>query len=329
MKIQKMKPPIRKSPATIALCALCALCAAMLAAGCTQDESLAAAAAGGVAPGQVPLAIMSADVQTEVTVTRASTALGAGSSIGVFLNNASGVTSYTAKNNVRYNCAGAAWNPESEPARIYLTSDNADVCAYYPYRADVTDATRVSLVPRVLADGEAPLAYAANLTVNADNKNVTFSMTQACSWLVIDFTRGDVPDDITLSEFSLINGGLYKAAQLDVTTGGTSSFTAADGGTLTFTGDIALAKNSTVTRSLSMVPSPSLVGGLKVSVKVKEYGGKVLSTTLGGITALARGTKYKITLTVDGTKLEATSVEVLPWTASTVNNGGNPWIPLP
>lgn len=328
MKIQKMKPPIRKSPATIALCALCVLCAAMLAAGCTQDEPLAAVAGGG-APGQVPLAIMSADVQTEVTVTRASTALGAGSSIGVFLNNASGVTSYTAKNNVRYNCASTAWNPESEPARIYLTSDNADVCAYYPYRADVTDATRVSLVPRVLADGEAPLAYAANLTVNADNKNVTFSMTQACSWLVIDFTRGDVPDDITLSEFSLINGGLYKAAQLDVTTGGTSSFTAADGGTLTFTGDIALAKNSTVTRSLSMVPSPLLVGGLKVSMKVKEYGNKVLSTTLADLTALARGTKYKVTLTVDGTKLEATSVEVLPWTASTVNNGGNPWIPLP
>ena len=78
-----------------------------------------------------------------------------------------------------------------------------------------------------------------------------------------------------------------------------------------------------------MVPSPSLGTGLKVSVKVKEYGGKVLSTTLGGITALARGTKYKITLTVDGTGLAVTSVEVLPWTASTVNNGGNPWIPLP
>lgn len=317
MKIQMKYPVI----------AFSLFCAAVLAAGCSQDEAVPSPAGGNLA--QVPLAITSAGLQTEVTVTRASTQLGAGASIGVFLDNAAGVSSYTAKNNVQYDCGGVAWNPVSEAMRIYLTSDDANVCAYYPYRADVTDATRVSLAPHILVDGEASLAYAAYRMANADNKNVTFSMTQACSCLVIDFKRDNTKDAITLSEFSLINSGLYKESLLNITDGSTTSNTPADAGTITFTGDIALAKNSTVTRSLAMPPSASLSGGLKVSMKVKEYGNKVLSTTLTGLTALQRGFKYAVTLTVNGTDLGVSSVEVLPWTESTINNGGNPFVPLP
>lgn len=302
------------------------ICAAMLTTGCSQDEALTSPA--GTSPGQVPLTITSVGLQTEVTVTRASTQLGAGASIGVFLDNVAGSSSYTKKYNMRYDCGGAAWNPAAEAARIYLTSDNADVCAYYPYRSDIYN-NPVSLAPRILADGEAPLAYATKRTVNLDNKNVTFSMTQACSWLVINFKRGDLKDDITLSEFSLTNSGLYKESLLNIPDGSITNATSADAGTITFTGDIALAKNSTVIRSISLPPSPSLSGGLKVSVKIKEYGNKVLSTTLTGLTALTRGYKYAVTLTVDGTDLHFTSVEVLPWTETTVNNDGSPLEPLP
>lgn len=309
-----------KCPA-IAFC----ICAAMLATGCSQDEALTSPA-GGIGR-QVPLTITSAALQTEVTATRASTQLGAGATIGVFLDNVAGSSSYTRMYNVPYSCGGAAWSPGTEAARIYLTSDDANVCAYYPYRNNIYNNI-LSLAPRLLADGEAPLAYATYKTVNADNKNVTFSMTQACSWLVIAFKRGNTKDDITLSEFSLTNSGLYKESVLNITDGSTTN-TAADGGKVTFTGDIALPKNSTVTRNLSMPPSSALTGGLKVSVKVKEYGNKVLSTTLTGLTALARGYKYAVTLTVDGSELGISSVEVLPWTTTTVNNGGSPWVPLP
>lgn len=314
MKIQ-MKCP------AIAFC----ICAAMLATGCSQDEALTSPA-GGIGR-QVPLTITSAALQTEVTATRASTQLGAGATIGVFLDNVAGSSSYTRMYNVPYSCGGAAWSPGTEAARIYLTSDDANVCAYYPYRNNIYNNI-LSLAPRLLADGEAPLAYATYKTVNADNKNVTFSMTQACSWLVIAFKRGNTKDDITLSEFSLTNSGLYKESVLNITDGSTTD-TAADGGKVTFTGDIALPKNSTVTRNLSMPSSSALTGGLKVSVKVKEYGNKVLSTTLTGLTALARGYKYAVTLTVDGSELGISSVEVLPWTTTTVNNGGSPWVPLP
>ena len=237
----------RKSKQITALILAC-----LLAAGCTQADMMTGD--GGTCPtGRVPLAIGSADVQTGVPDTRAAQTLGAGASIGVFLNNASGVTSYTPMKNVRYDCVSTAWNPVTESVRIYLTSDKADVCAYYPYDTSVTGASAVSLTPRILADGISPLAYATNQTVDADNKNVTFSMTQACSWLVIDFKRGNIKDDITLSEFSLTNSGLYKEYVLNITDGSTTN-TAADGGTVTFSGDIALPQNSTVTRSLSMPP---------------------------------------------------------------------------
>ena len=304
-----------------------ACCVMMLTAGCSQTEAISSSYADENNT-RVPLTIASAELQTEVTTTRAFTALGTGASIGVVLGNVIEGKFETTHSNVRYNYGSTKWIPESELVRIYVTSPDAYVCAYYPYNAAANDAPKVSLVPCVLADGEAPLAYATIQNTNAGHKEMSFSMTQACSWLVIDFKRGNTKDDITLSEFSLTNSGLYKESVLNITDGSSAGNTVADGGTLTFTGDIALPKNSTATRNISMPPSPTLTGGVKVSVKVKEYGNKVLSTTLTGLTALARGYKYALTITVDGDGLGVSSVEILPWTESTVNNGGSPWIPL-
>lgn len=303
-----------------------ACCVMMLTAGCSQNEVISSYADENNT--RVPLTIASAELQTEVTTTRAFTALGTGASIGVVLGNVIEGKFETTHSNVRYNYGSTKWVPNLELERIYVTSPDAYVCAYYPYNAAVTDAPKVSLAPRILADGEIPLAYATIQSTNGGHQEISFSMTQACSWLVIDFKRGNTKDDITLSEFSLTNSGLYKEFVLNITDG-SSTNTAADGGMVTFTGDIALPKNSTATRSLSMPPSPTLSGGLKVSVKVKEYGNKVLSTTLTGLTALERGYKYALTITVDGDGLGVSSVEILPWTESTVNNGGSPFIPLP
>lgn len=303
--------------------------ACLLAAGCSQEDALPGKEDGA----RVPLTITSASMETEVSVTRAGTTpLGAGATIGVFLDNAVGATSYSRKYNVRYNCGGAAWNPSSEDSRIYLTSDKAVVCAYYPHKnvlsTSVADrSVKVYLTPYLLADGEEPFAYATSAEVNAESKEVSFSMKQACSWVVIDFKRGDVKDDITLSSFSLSNANLRGGMYIDIMDGTESSPSLQ--ATLEFTGNIALPKKGAVTRGVAMLPSASLSGGVKVSVKVKEYGDKVMSTTLTGLTALQRGYKYGVTLTVNGTNIEATSVEVLPWTQVTVNNGGSAYIPLP
>lgn len=304
-----------------------ACCVMMLTAGCSQNEAISSSYADEYNT-RVPLTIASAGLQTEVTATRAFTALGTGASIGVVLGNVIEGKFETTHSNVRYNYGSTKWIPESELVRIYVTSPDAQVCAYYPYDAAATDAPKVSLAPRILTDGELPLAYATMQSTNAGHKEMNFSMTQACSWLVINFKRGNAKDDITLSEFSLTNSGLYKEFVLNITDG-SSTNTAADGGTVTFTGDIALPKNSTATRSLSMPPSSAFTGGVKVSVKVKEYGNKVLSTTLTGLTALERGYKYALTITVVGDGLDVSSVEVLPWTTTIMDNGGSPWVPLP
>lgn len=302
-----------------------AFCTIMLAAGCSQDETVPAHEDGNDI--RVPLVITTADIQTEETGTRASSELGMGTSIGVFLSNAPGSSSYVQQNNVRYNHMGTGWRPAT--GGIYLKESDANLCAYTPYDASVKDAARVSLTPRILADDEVPLAYATDVTANEVDKEVRFSMKQACSWVVLSFKRNNIADDITLSEFSFINAGLYKEQVLNISTGDIVSNTAADDGTFTFSGDIPLAKNSIVVRSISLPPADALSGGLKVSVKIKEYGDKVLSTTLTGLTQLARGYKYAVTLTVDGTNLDVASVEVMPWTETTVNDGGDPFVPMP
>lgn len=302
-----------------------AFCAAMLAAGCSQGETVPAHEDGDDI--RVPLVITTADIQTEETGTRASSELAMGTSIGVFLSNAPGSNSYVPQNNVRYNHMGTGWKPAT--GGIYLKESDANLCAYTPYDVSVRDADRVSLTPRILVENEMPLAYATNVTANEVDKEVRFSMKQACSWVVLSFKRNSIIDDITLSGFSFINAGLSKEQVLNISTGVTESNTAADDGTLTFSGDIPLAKNSTVVRNISLPPAATLSGGLKVSVKIKEYGDKVLSTTLAGLTQLERGYKYAVTLIVDGTNLGVASVEVVPWTETTVNDGGDPFVPMP
>lgn len=322
--------------------------ACLLIAGCAKDDALSRP--GGEAPdGQpVPLSVSNADVQVSETATRgtagstraatattraATTTLPAGSKIGVFLANGENVTSYSPKNNVCYKRNANSWDATGE--QIYLTLEDAAVCAYYPYSSTVTDSKNVILNPTLLADGIEPLAYATNVPANNTKQHVTFNLKQACSWLVLNITRGNVPDDITLTDILLAGSGLSKEYKLDITTGNSSGQTAADGGKITFalSPGVPLPANTAavnpVVFNLSMPPTTATTsGGLTIGVKIKEYN-KMMSTTIKGLTALNRGYKYKVNLTVDGTAMTATSVTVIDWKSSTVNNSGSPWIPLP
>lgn len=308
--------------------------ACLLIAGCAKDDALSRP--GGEAPdGQpVPLSVSNADVQVSEAATRAATtSLSDGSSIGVFLANAAGISTYSPKNNVCYKRTSGTWNATGE--QIYLTLEDAAVCAYYPYSSTVTDSKNVILTPTLLANGMEPLAYATNVPANSTKQHVTFNLKQACSWLVLNITRGNVPDNITLTDIVLAGNGLSKEYKLDITTGTSSGQTAADGGKITFAlpAEVPLPANTNtpnpVVFNLSMPPTTATItGGLTIGVKIKEYN-KMMSTTISGLTALERGKKYKVNLTVDGTAMTATSVEVIDWKSSAVNNSGNPWIPLP
>lgn len=322
--------------------------ACLLIAGCAKDDALSRP--GGEVPDgrPVPLTVSNADVQVSEAATRGTagstraataatragtTTLSVGSKIGVFLANGEKVTSYSPKNNVCYKRNENSWNATGE--QIYLTLEDAAVCAYYPYSSTVTDSKNVILTPTLLDDGIEPLAYATNVTANSTKQHVTFNLQQACSWLVLNITRGNVPDDINLTGIVLAGSGLSKEYKLDITTGNSSGQTAADGGKITFAlpAEVPLPANTTASNpvvfNLSMPPTTATIsGGLTIGVKIKEYN-KMMSTTIKGLTALERGKKYKVNLTVDGTAMTATSVEVIDWKTSTVNNNNNPWIPLP
>lgn len=304
--------------------------ACLLIAGCAKDDALSRP--GGEAPeGQpVPLSVSNADVQVSEAATRATTtSLTVGSKIGVFLANSDGVETYSPKNNVCYKRNANSWDATGE--QIYLTLEDAAVCAYYPYSSTVTDSKNVILTPTLLADGMEPLAYATNVKANSTNQHVTFTLKQACSWLVLNITRGNVPDGITLTDIVLAGSGLSKEYKLNITDGTSSGQTAADNGKITFalSSGVSLPANTDapVVFNLSMPPTTTSAA-LTIGVKIKEYN-KLMSTTIPGLTALNRGYKYKVNLTVDGTAMTATSVEVIDWKSSTVNNSGSPWIPLP
>lgn len=317
MRIQKTVPAI-------------AVCAVLLVAGCSQDETLPGY--GGTGGTGTPLVISSVDIQSEVAATRTSSVVGAEKSIGVFLDNMPGSTANVTRNNVEYtNRPVGGWMPYLPDADIYLKTDVSNVCAYYPYDAAIIDATRVKLTAHLWGSGETPLAYAPYQEVSETSRTVNFSMKQLYAWLEITFKRGNMGNDITLSEFSLANNKLCKEQLFDIGNA-VYNYTLADAGMLTFAGDIALAKNGTAVRNILLPArgtSEPLTGGLKVSVKVKEYGNRVLSTTLTGLTALQWGYKYAVTLTVNTGMIGVSAVEVMPWTETNVNDGaGNPLIPM-
>lgn len=304
------------------------LCTAMLASACTQNERISFY--HDAEREKSALVITAVNIKTETAETRATTFEPiSGSSIGIFLSNTNGNSSYPSKKNVRYMRTATAWEPAKLRDDIYLLSDNANLCAYYPYSDIITDATKVSLSAHLLADDETPLTYATNITANEENRNVAFTMKQAYALLEINFNRNNIKDAVTLSEFSLVHTGLYKESLLNITNDAATNIAVTDN-RITFNGEIGLPQNSIVKRNILLPPTPinGLVGGLKISVKVKEYGNRVLSITLPQLTSLVKGTKYAVTLTVDGTSLIPSLVEVLPWTITTINNGGIPIVPI-
>lgn len=314
MKRQNTYRTARIRMAWIAACAV-----AWAAGGCSQSDDVPEMPAAV----RVPLTVASASLQAGVTVTKAVTAVPVGQSMGLFLDNAAGVTSYMPTNNVRYDNGDTGW---SSSAPIGLGAEDASVCAYYPYSATVTNSKQVLLIPHVLAADEAPLAYAPNQTVNSGKATINFTLKQAYAWLALTFEQGDRTDCI-LKELTLVNSGLSREYRLDITTGNKVASTPATNGKVTLAGELSLPRNGSVTGQLLLPPADALPGGVKVSVKVGAFSDDVMSTTLTGLTALTAGYKYAVTLTVTGTGLTATGVTVSDWSEATVNNGGTGFIP--
>lgn len=312
---------------------------ACLASACSDEHEPGGARPGGSDPLTVPLEIASAKVEGEAaTVTRAGavTTLASGS-IGVFLTGKdAATTTYMATDNCQYTYNGTTgkWAASNPDATIYLSGEDANVCAYYPYKSAETykDETAIPLTTQEYA-AEEDLSFAMNSVVNGTStqRAVTFAMTHAYSQIQLNITRENYPTTCEISAITLENSSLATKATINITDG-TVTATSTGSYSLNFANPKTLGASETYTRSLLMVPVESLASdtygkSLKISLTVD---GQTMSTGIpsSDLPALTRGEKYVIALKIKGKEISATGITAASWTDSSVN-GGTEYEPQP
>lgn len=195
-----------------------------LLASCSQDELPGTGVAGGIAP----LHIVSARLQSPgaQTVTRAADVLTTGS-IGVF--RAKGTGYAETQDNKQYTYTAAkGWQPSVSTNTVYLMANNADVCAYFPYKSTYTDKTAVPLASGkytgttddLTKHDPADICYATNRTLSGASVSTDFKMRHAMAMVQLSFERLNYKSTLcNLTEISIKNKELVNTATLDIGTG--------------------------------------------------------------------------------------------------------------
>lgn len=296
------------------------LCALLVLSGCSSEDAPESLRPLPPVVGTTPLVVESAGISGEV-VTRA--ALGASDQIGVFLAG----SGYTACNNYQYKY-GNPWAPINAGNTIYLGGATAQVCAYHPWTAGLTDSGAIPLTSQIYAAAK-DLSYAENRGVDGSlvNKTTTFVMKRAYAKLTLKFKRANYPGTCEIQKVEIQN--CLKSANLNITNG---VYSVSNG-----TADLTLTDSKKVTVPTSgeigwgsdwlMVPCTP-AGGMKLVLTVDS---KTLTTTIPTAQYTPKAGEYKtILLSINGTAINITSVTLEDWPAPiTIDNGGNPFIPLP
>lgn len=267
--------------------------------------------------------------------TRAATELTTdGAAIGMFLKDDAGSGYVAADNsNVKYVYTAAntpKWGGATTADVIYLNNNNAQVCAYYPYDATVTDATAVALLSQEnLLDGSKDLSYSIYNagTLNNTNNEIALTMNHAYAKITFSITRDQsyagtcAITNVKLEDVTNPDSKIIASSTLNITDGTYSSPTfgavniSVDATTAVFDG-IATPEDV----SVLMVPVAALDDLTKISFTVDS---NLMSTTLdtsaatGTLKALAAGTNYKINVTIKGKGLQITTVSITDWVDDT------------
>lgn len=250
----------------------------------------------------VALCVQSASASAEVT--RAALESG---SIGVFqLKNAEG---YTPKANLEYTYSGGAWQSAGDD--ILLNNKNAEICAYAPYNAAVTNVAAVPVLSGKYVEGKG-LIYAKTLTgdVNWTSYQVNFQMQQACSRITFRILRDASYTGVgAVSGITIQGAGIYTSAKLNVATGVYSDLIS---GSLSFNPGISSC--STTEASITgavLVPAETFTGGLTFTFVVD---GTSLKATSSAFSLLQAGTNYVATVTIKAAPLSLPAINIGQWT---------------
>lgn len=200
--------------------------ATLLLASCTQDELPGTGAAVGTAPLRVVSATLQAPGTQTVTRATASDLLTTGS-IGVFRSKGTGYAETQDNKQYAYSAA-KGWQPSVVADTVYLMANDADVCAYFPYKSTYTDKTAVPLASGKYtgtADDftkhdPADICYATNRPLNGASSSTDFEMRHAMAMVQLSFERLNYASTLcNLTEVSIKNKELVSTATLDISTG--------------------------------------------------------------------------------------------------------------
>lgn len=287
------------------------------------------------------LAVSSASMDAFATRAGSVTELATeGAAIGMFLKD-DATNGYVAadNSNIQYVYTAAntpKWGGATVADVIYLNNNDAQVCAYYPYDATVTDPAAVVLTSQEnLLDGSKDMSYSTYNTGTLNNANNTIALTMNHAYAKITFsiTRDEsyastcAITHISLEDATNLNSKIIASSSLDITDGtydasptlGAVSFDV-DATTAVYDGIADATTPTPEDVSVLMVPVDQLDGATKISFTVD---GNVMSTTLdtsdttGILKALAAGTNYKINVTIKGRGLQVTKVDIVDWVDNT------------
>ena len=263
----------------------------LLFAACNGDQ---------LASDSEAVALSVAQVATNQLKTRSATAVTSGD-IGVFLSGAG----YTPLSNVKYSY-GTPWTTATP---IYLQEANANICAYTPYRASITNASAVMLTSQIYS-APADLCYAANTIKTKASPAINFTMNRAYSMLTFKMTHEETyTGACVVSNISVANAGICTGGTLNMTTG-TLTGTTAGTVSITPTPGITVAANGTASVQLLMVPvTTAMTGDVTVSFTVD---GVVRSATIaaGSLPTLTAGTNYTINVSMGKTGITTALADI-------------------
>lgn len=297
------------------------LLAALLLAGCTAEET--PGTDNGITPVPpveltTPLEIESAALEGEV-VTRASTPLGSGNNIGVFLSG----TGYKDQINKLYKWASSSsWVPNDAGHTIYLGGSDASICAYHPWTSGYDSRTAIPLTSQIHTSAK-DISFAPDRTLNGSSgkKSTSFAMTRAYAKLAIKLVKdASYPGTCSVTKLEFQN--IRASATLNISTSTYSTSSGIAGTTFSEAKTVTPLTSGTVYNNYLLIPCTPASKGMTIVLTVD---GKAMSTTISSYKP-TKGEYKQITLTIKGSSLGVTSVTTTDWPAA--GDGGS-YVPIP
>ena len=221
--------------------------------------------------------------------------LPAGSSIGVFVTDKSGVT-YDGQTlaNVKYTGAGEkssqTWTAESN---IMLSNNQANLAAYYPYSEDVTDVKAIPV--KATSDIQTDWMWATPVSGLYNKKtDAIIYMNHALAAVRLIVKQGNGQGSVEVTSVAFSSDGAATEALLDATKGTLSSI---NGQGTQFVVNETFVPSSTE-KSFDFITVPAGVSA-PIIVELTVNGSKI--TALGKSVLLEAGNIYEYTISVDGT----------------------------